>query len=475
MYNKIKQKPKNYSLNCKSRAVVPQITDKSNQAVRERNMKNIDAMKQMLKELCAIPSVQGEPEAGKPFGAEVNRALEYFLKTAENFGFETINYDGYAGEVIWRGKNGKNGEPAEELGILCHLDVVKAGRLSDWKYPPFTPTEEDGKIYARGTLDDKGPAVVILYVMKELKEEGFVPEKTIRFVLGCNEESGWGCIDHINKVSKLPDTGFSPDGNFPVVYAEKGILHADYSFECDKSLVIAGGEMPNMVCDYAFARSDLFVSDKNIAAKVKTECEKLGLKLDGDKIESFGQSAHGSMPENGKNAIAPLLLCLAELGMVEKSVYRSLFEDFYNLKQLKDETGPLTMSPDIIKAENGKMNIIVDFRYPASLNPEKAEKLFAQIAPYELVNKHQTPLYVDRNGELVQKLLAAYNEETGNNDKPIAIGGGTYARALKNGVAFGPEFPGEDAPVHQPNEFISVENLEKLLCIYKRAVKALCE
>ena len=81
-------------------------------------MKNIDAMKQTLKELCAIPSVQGTPEAGKPFGAEVNRALEYFLKTAENFGFETINYDGYAGEVIWRGKNGKNGEPAEELGIL---------------------------------------------------------------------------------------------------------------------------------------------------------------------------------------------------------------------------------------------------------------------------------------------------------------------------------------------------------------------
>ena len=305
-------------------------------------------------------------------------------------------------------------------------------------------------------------------MMKELKDEGYVPEKTIRFILGCNEESGWKCIEHYNTVATLPEQGFSPDGNFPVVYAEKGIIHARYEFDCDKSLVVHGGEMPNMVCDYAYAEFG-----GAGAENVKTLCEKLGLKLNGNKIESFGTSAHGSTPEYGKNAIDPLLKLLCKLGLVEKSVYRSLFEDLYNLKTLEDESGKLTMSPDIIDAENGKMYIIVDFRYPSKLDPDKAEQLIGQIGKYTIMGNHQKPLFVDKNSELVKTLLAAYNDECGLTEQPIAIGGGTYARALKCGVAFGPEFPCEDAPVHQPNEYLSLNGLERMSNIYKRAIKDL--
>lgn len=428
-----------------------------------------EEMKKTIMELCSIESVQGESLPGMPFGAGVNRALVYFLEKANAMGFKTVNYDGYAGEVIWEGSGEKT--PENEIGILCHLDVVKAGRLADWKYPPFAATEADGKIYARGVLDDKGPAVSTLYMMKELKDEGYVPEKTIRFILGCNEESGWKCIEHYNTVATLPEQGFSPDGNFPVVYAEKGIIHARYRFDCDKSLVIHGGEMPNMVCDYAYAESPVF--DGACAENVKMLCEKLGLKLNGKKIESFGTSAHGSTPEYGKNAIDPLLKLLCELGLVEKSVYRSLFEDLYNLKALEDESGKLTMSPDIIDAENGKMYIIVDFRYPSKLDPDEAERLIGQIGKYTIMGNHQKPLFVDKNSELVKTLLAAYNDECGVTEQPIAIGGGTYARALKCGVAFGPEFPGEDAPVHQPNEYLSLNSLERMSNIYKRAIKDL--
>lgn len=430
---------------------------------------NREEMKQTIKELCSINSVQGEPLPGKPFGEGVYEALTYFLEKAENMGFATVNYDGYVGEVIWKGRETSTED--DEIGILCHLDVVKAGRLADWKYPPFEATEADGKIYARGVLDDKGPAVVVLYMMKELKDEGFVPSKTIRFILGCNEESGWKCIEHYKTVAKLPKRGFSPDGNFPVVYAEKGIIHARYEFDCDKSLVIHGGEMPNMVCDYAYASSPSF--ENELKEKTASLCARYGLKANGDKIESFGLCAHGSTPECGKNAIDPLLKCLCELGLVEKSVYRSLFEDFYNLKSLEDESGKLTMSPDIIFAENGKTSVIVDFRYPSKLDPEKAERLIGQIGKYTIIGNHQKPLFVDKDSELVRKLLAAYNEENGTNEKPIAIGGGTYARALECGVAFGPEFPGEDAPVHQPNEYLSLANLEKMSDIYKKAIKLL--
>ena len=131
------------------------------------------------------------------------------------------------------------------------------------------------------------------------------------------------------------------------------------------------------------------------------------------------------------------------------------------------------MSPDIIDAENGKMYIIVDFRYPSKLDPDEAERLIGQIGKYTIMGNHQKPLFVDKNSELVKTLLAAYNDECGVTEQPIAIGGGTYARALKCGVAFGPEFPGEDAPVHQPNEYLSLNSLERMSNIYKRAIKDL--
>ncbi len=426
-------------------------------------MKELQQIKQGIIEICSIDSVQSAPEAGKPFGAGVYQALEYALNEGKRMGFETINYDGYIGEIIWRGT--KDGEPGMTMGILCHLDVVKPGRLSDWKYPPFTPTEENGKIYARGTTDDKGPAIIVLHVLNALKQEGFVPEKTIKLILGCNEESGWGCIAHYNKVAKMPDFGFSPDGDFPVLYAEKGIVHANYTFDCSEKIKeLAGGEMANMVCDYAYA----------IAPIDNVLIQKHGLTITGEKIESFGKSAHGSMPERGVNAIDTLLLYLTELNLVDSHVHDALFKDKFNLKQLQDETGKLTMSPNVIRAGNKKLKISVDFRYPATLNPDEMLEKLANISPKTFESHHQKPLYNKKDGHLIQTLLKIYNEETGENREPMAIGGGTYARALPIGVAFGPEFPGEDACIHQPNEFISVEHIKTVFKIYKRAIKELC-
>ena len=424
-------------------------------------MQQIDLIKQNIIKLCSIPSIQAPALEGMPFGKAISDALIFTLDLAKDMGFETVNYDGYVGEVIWKGE-----ESEQTMGILCHLDVVKEGRLADWKYPPFTPTEEEGKIYARGTLDDKGPTICVLHMLKELKDEGFKPKKTIKLILGCNEESGWECMKHYKKVAKMPDFGFSPDGNFPVIYAEKGIFHPKFHFECSKEIkIVAGGEMPNMVCDYAYA----------IAPVNEEIAKKYGLKVNGEKVESFGVSAHGSTPDKGKNAIYPLLKYLAECGLISKRVHEVLFEDKYCLKNTCDETGYLTMSPDIIIAENGKMDIIVDFRYPATLSPDFIEKACDKIAPYTLMGNHQLPLFNDKNSFLISTLLKVYNEETNSNLKPMAIGGGTYARALPIGVAFGPEFPGEDAPVHEPNEYITVKNIEKMCVIYKRAIKELTE
>lgn len=422
-------------------------------------MDNFEKMKESLKILVSFPSVQGEATENKPFGDGVFGALKYFLDLAGSFGFETINYDNYIGEVVF----GEGKTEKDEIAILVHLDVVPAGDLTAWKYPPFEATEADGKIYGRGTTDDKGPAMVCLYCMKELKDEGYVPNKKIRLILGCNEETGWKCIEHFEKVSRFPDYGFSPDGDFPVIYAEKGILHAKFTFKSlsDELKELCGGERINVVCDKCEA----------IAPLNPDLINQYEVTEENGKLVTRGVSAHGSTPDKGVNAILKMVKYLEGAGVIDGKIREYLFEDKMGLKQLKDETGNLTMSPDIISLDGDEIKVSVDFRYPSLLNGEQLVEALKLIAPVEILS-HQKPLFNDKEGFLVRTLLKIYNEETGKNEKPVAIGGGTYARALKFGAAFGPETD-EDCRIHQPNEFVSLENLKLQFKIYKRAIKEL--
>ncbi len=419
-------------------------------------MNYFSEMIKSVKELVKIDSVETAPVGNMPFGKGVYDALKYMLDLGESFGFKSINYDNYVGEIVW----GDDDDNA--MAILCHLDVVPVGNLSDWKYPPFSAEEVDGKIYGRGTTDDKAPAVCVLYCLKALKDQGFKPSKTIKLILGCDEESGWECIEHYKKVAKMPEFGFSPDAGFPVLYAEKGILHAEFSFKYDQTALfeISGGTRPNVVCDYATCVTSKYAPDL---------IEKLGLTWEEGQITARGVTAHGSTPEKGKNALLPLLTYLAETQVIDKSVVDKLFNDSLKLKELNDDTGYLTMSPDIIRKEGDNLVVTVDFRYPSTFNGDYILQRVSEIAPIKVLG-HQLPLYNDKNGKMIQTLLGIYNKTMGTNLEPLAIGGGTYARALKIGTAFGPEFPDEEETIHQPNEYISIKNLELCFKMYKEAI-----
>ena len=84
------------------------------------------------------------------------------------------------------------------------------------------------------------------------------------------------------------------------------------------------------------------------------------------------------------------------------------------------------------------------------------------------------PHHVPESSELVTKLMGVYNEITGTQAKPFAIGGGTYARHLKEGVAFGMMFPGEPELAHQANESIDIENFVRAARIYAYSIVELC-
>ena len=198
---------------------------------------------EFIKQLIKIKSVKENPLEGMPFGKGISEVLDLTLNHAKKLGLETVNYDGYAGEIIF-------GEGCDEegLAILCHLDVVPEGDLSLWTYPPYSATEVDGKIFGRGVIDDKGPTALVLYALKELKDNGFTPSRKIKVIVGCDEESGSACMKHYKKVAKMPKQGFSPDGEFPVIYAEKGMYRLIIKQKKDKRLLkIQGGEKINIV------------------------------------------------------------------------------------------------------------------------------------------------------------------------------------------------------------------------------------
>jgi succinyl-diaminopimelate desuccinylase len=308
-------------------------------------------------------------------------------------------------------------------------------------------------------MDDKGPAIIALYAMKALKDKGFVPKKKIKLIVGCNEETGWACIDHYNKVAHMPETGISPDANFPVIYAEKGIMHIRFTFPKNGDYQVTGGNAANMVCDYCEVISSHVSTTKLTAYQ---------LSYEEGKVVSRGKSAHGSTPDEGVNAIAPVL---KYLGLDD--VYRLLFVDKCGLADLEDETGKLTFSPDVIRSDEQNVYITCDMRYPATFRSVDILNHIESLGvPFEVLHE-QAPLYNDKDCFLIKTLCEVYNEVTGKNVKPIAIGGGTYARALKCGAGFGPEEDGEENVIHQPNEYITFDKIETCFSIYTLALERL--
>lgn len=413
-----------------------------------------------LSTLLSFNSIEGEAKTGMPFGEQINGALNFFLSLADSFGLKTINYDGYAGEVVF-------GEGEEEFGILGHLDIVPAGTVG-WSLNPFTLTVKDGFYYGRGIVDDKGPILACLYALKELKDSGVVPTKKIRLMVGTDEESGWKDIDYLKSKVALPEFGFSPDGDFPVGYAEKGIYPITFHLpELNNFTNLSGGTVLNAVCGYAKCE----IKDKN---KINLEVlSKFGLTLTGNTIESVGVSAHGSTPHLGKNALKPLFEYFLECKETFSNVLDCLFYDKYGVFELKSEQGQVTLSPNVLtKGENG-YDLLCDLRIPAPLTIDDVLKVVDKFdIPYSYY-QNKPPFMTDKDSEFVKKLCSSYNEVMNASEKPMSMGGSTYARAFSKGVSFGPQFPFEDCACHMPDEKISIQSFDKMYEIYKSAIFSL--
>ena len=457
-----------------------------------------DDMVNTLQEMVRIKSVEAKAKEGMPFGEGVDKSLKKFLEIADQMGLKTKYVDGYAGHV-------EIGEGDEILGILCHLDVVPEG--TGWTYPPYAAEIHEDKLYGRGSIDDKGPAVASLYALKAIQESGVDLNKKIRLILGTDEESGWEGLDYYFQKEPKPDMAFSPDAEYPVIHAEKGILIFDMNYDLDidsedyeddtdfkyEVISLKGGNAPNMVpesaeavikTEYGQAFEKKMV---NFVEKTDYDFEIESINSKKYKITSNGVSAHGSMPEKGVNAISRMMAFLGELDKLNIGD----FVDFYNQKigldyygerigcELSDEvSGKLIFNVGQVKLEEGTVKTTINIRYPVTNSKDEVmegiKNSIADFDAYLEMKNHQGPLHVPKDDPLVQNLMKVYRKVTGDEDsEPIAIGGGTYARAVPKGVAFGALFPDEEELAHQKDEFISLENFYKNAKIIAYAIKAL--
>ena len=444
--------------------------------------------------LLRIPSLEGEAAPNAPFGLETLRALQCATEVASRFGLTTKNVDGYAAHAEWTAPGVKPDAPI--VGVLAHVDVVPPG--TGWSHPPFGAEIADGKIYARGATDDKGPAMAALWAILALKECGAALSHRVRLILGADEESGFGCVKYYFAQEEMPVTGFTPDAMFPLVYAEKGIANAVLTRPAPPEgerlhlESLSGGERPNMVPDTAEAVLidgpapwAAVVARLNAIVGITTEEMEEGSRL---RVIAKGVSAHGSTPDNGVNAVAVLCDALLMLDHQEDqvAVIQQVQKWASDTKGAslgiagQDEiAGPLTCNLGIAEIANGKASLTFNIRYPVTWNSGTLRGcLEAGIggSGWTIDSlSDQPPLYVPQDDPLVATLLEVYRDETGDMTAPMTMGGGTYARAMVKGVAFGAEFGGRtgDGGPHEKDECWPVEHLLRATKIYAKALARL--
>lgn len=448
-----------------------------------------------LQDLVSVKSVQSSPVTTAegeflPFGQGVQDAFACLLKKAEELGFKTKNIDNYGGHIDF----GPDGQEAETVAVLGHLDVVPEG--GGWTFDPYSGAVEDGYIYGRGTQDDKGPVVAALFAMKALKDAGYVPSKRVRLILGLDEETGWKGMDYYFQKEPKPDFGFTPDGDFPVINGEKGNVTYEIAKKLPKSQgglnlrSLSGGSAANMVAEKARAvvnaeDTQVYQQIKELAAAYREETgyrvqtRGVGKSLE---ITAEGRSAHGATPEAGLSAISIIMEFLGKLNFSNDEV--NVFLDFYNSCIGFDcggqglgcgfsdpASGALTLNAGLIKADLEAVTLTINIRYPVSCTEEQVhEAIRPFVDQYDMGiirGRRQNPIYMEPDSPLIRTLVDVYREHTGDiTSQPMVIGGGTYAKAAENVVAFGALFPGDEDRMHQKDERLSVERFMQMTRIY---------
>ncbi|MFK5705467.1 dipeptidase PepV [Ligilactobacillus sp. LYQ139] len=441
-----------------------------------------------LKAMLRIKSVRNERQAtpDAPLGPGPQQALDHFLALGTRDGFKTKNVDGMAGHIEF-------GTGNETLGILGHVDVMPAG--DGWSHAPFDPIIKDGKIYARGAMDDKGPSMAAYYGLKVVKESGLPVTKRVRFILGTDEESSWRGMKYYFAHMPAPDFGFSPDAEFPLINGEKGNVSLKLKFGGTNGGTVmlhqfTAGLRENMVpgnakatvsgacldeIEQAFSR---FIKTAPVSGKATRTLDRLTLAV-------TGKAAHGMEPREGINAGTYLATFLKNYDFGGDAAHFITFIVNYLHEASRLEKfgaafsdpvmGDLTMNAGLLNFTAGQTgSITLNFRYPQGIEPATIrtaiDRVTSQWDAVISVGEAMAPHYVALDDPLVTTLLGVYHRQTGTDAPAEVVGGGTYGRLMKRGVAFGALFPDCPNMMHQVDEYMPVEDIMKAAAIYAESI-----
>ena len=426
-----------------------------------------------LERLISVPSYNQPAEEGAPFGKGIRNALDEMMKICDELSFKTYeDPDGYYGYA-------EVGSGDKIFGVICHLDTVPAGDLGKWKHNPFKGTVINDAVYGRGSQDDKGPGIAALYAVKALMDQGYHFNQRIRFIYGTDEEILWRGIAEYNKKEAPIDSGISPDAEFPLIYAEKG-LQQSY-------LVGPGTDQLKLNLKNAFnAAPDSAVYDGPKQDEVKVALDKHGFEYtsDDNSITVIGKAVHAMMAPKGTNAVLRLAIALDDVfDFKPLDFIGKLFKEGATgsnvLGDVRDESGQLTFNISSLEINENETRMQIDLRIPVTVDRDNLlAKLSKQVAAYDLNYVHfdyLAPLYVPKDSKLVRTLMKVYKEQTGDVDaEPQISGGATFARTMNNCVAFGGMLPTTPDYMHQANEQWPLSDMYKAMEIYAQAIKKLC-
>lgn len=418
---------------------------------------------------------------GMPFGRENRECLDYVLGKCRELGFRTKNANGYYGYAEY-------GHGDEVIGIFCHLDVVPAGDRSTWHYEPYRLTIHGNYMYGRGISDDKGPAVISIYAVKSLIDDGVVFNKRVRIFFGMNEETGFRGVKLYSDTEEAPTYAISPDGIFPVAFGEKGILsmRAIVNIPSEFGFIsLRGGAATNVVCDHVVLKikmRDLLETSCKYY-KQRHRFFDYSIKEGVCKIEVVGHATHAGTPQKGQNAISRLFKALEDMGFNEDFItdYNDLFGDYFGKGlncDFKDDYGRFTINIGSVNSYGNRLEFAIDARYPATLKGDSVVKTIndsSRKTTYSLdVFDQKEALLLNIDDPLVKICQEAYATITNDyQSKPQVLAFGTYAKVLKNCVTIGGAFPNTDQKIHQADEECRISEFFQEGEIIKEIIKQL--
>lgn len=407
-----------------------------------------------LKSVMQINSVKSAAKDDAPFGEGPKNAVLKALEIAEKLGFDTCLVNNAMGYAQW----GENNQ--EYIGVFGHLDVVSEG--TGWHYEPFDLTEDNGTLYGRGVLDNKGPIMGNLYALSVLKDLGIKNNKTIRIIFGSDEESGSADIPLYLEKEVPPIYGYTPDCKYPAVYGERGVVGIDIITD---------------ITDASNKQITSFDGNFDRSAIPDTLSVTLNNK---EKITISGKRAPSNAPELGENVItlfAEEIKSTSYLTGEINDYFHWLADAFHNKHHGEglgasfsdEDSGALQLTPYQLKINDNQMILSVSIRYPISVS----EKMVLDAVQSHLfdnsklnITRRMASSVFDKNHQMIATMSDIYELCTGLDGTPVTTTGATYARSMPNIIAFGPSFPGQKGIAHNKDEYMTVDDLMKNMEIY---------